>query len=245
LRSTHKVTCNSKQVQNVAFPLRGRSRTKKVAITHNRHHHHVRIHQKRTISPFHHFITTRSRSGLSRPTVHSFASSMPSIANSEIMSATARRLSQRAQGILARIGCSSEVVLCRFEPEVWMDLTLWPTDYCFPSYDQPDIPRVVSITEDDDCSDSISDICEIRHCSVKPSTSADNSTGSSTGTERLETRTAGSEDSPAREVSKQKRQNKTYKTHADVPLAFQRRSIPPSEYPIVFEDAKRNRYGYV
>lgn len=35
------------------------------------------------------------------------------------------------------------------------------------SVKEREVPRVVSITSEDDCHDSISDICEERHCSVK------------------------------------------------------------------------------
>jgi hypothetical protein len=172
---------------------------------------------------------------------------MPSISNEKIMSRTAENLSQRAQGIMDQIGCNAEAVLCsKFGPEVWNDLTLWPTDYFSQPSGHPGIPRVVSITEDDDCEDTISDICEIRHCSFKRSPSAEDSNGSSTGTDRMEVRRSGSEDTPTNnKVSKSRSWKTKSRSRPDVLLTVQRESIPQSEYPIVVEDDKMNRYGYV
>lgn len=45
-------------------------------------------------------------------------------------------------------------------------------DLCFGPSQSAGIPRIVSIIDEDDCHDSISDICENRHCSQKPERSS-------------------------------------------------------------------------
>jgi len=52
---------------------------------------------------------------------------------------------------------------------MWNDLSPCSSGYWSEvPKNQPEIPKIVSITDDEDYSDAISDICENRHCSYKP-----------------------------------------------------------------------------
>jgi hypothetical protein len=160
--------------------------------------------------------------------------------------------------------CSSIQTTFQDEEGLWADLSPCSFGYCNQpegggeASDHVEIPRIVSISDDDDCHDSISDIGDVRHCSVKPP--RESRQGESPTVESKASRTARAyatmEDLKSAPelpsvVCDGKKKGPTAPPADIPPIVYDRpkpkqgRSSPPPDYPSIIYQKNHRRFVYI